>query len=379
LSEQNIANHLHVIIIIIIIIIMSRYHRHRLACFFLSLSFLLSTCCINSAAGIKLSANTWNTLRTNPNPVPSIEELESTTTFEEIDSILNRFDASLGGGTIIQGYRPEAGWLWKQWFGTVLVHSAPTALFNMCCALLFCLACRFWTHRDLNVFTTLPTASQHPLLERLLIIDKIWKTLMSLTTFLLTFFVGQAYTFWRTTHDLGRGIQGRFHDIHMLLATHATRDRRTGHYTPEAYTFLMEMQHQLRAFHLLFWASNATRFRVLLTSKGLGRMVERGVLRPDDLDRLQMLDLAPTQAHVAFLESAIVTCSEALCDQRVIRQNKNSHSTDALEKILLEMFCRLRGTYGTVGDMVDGRMPLAYAHFVQILVDSFLFLAPIAQ
>jgi hypothetical protein len=327
---------------------------------------------------MQISAITWKSLRTDPNPAPSIEELESTTTVEEIDAILDRFDASASQATtIIQGYRPEAGWLWKQWLGTVLVHSTPTAFFNMGATLLFCLGCRFWTHGDFNVWTTLPTSTQHPLLERLRVVDKIWKTLMSLTTFLLTFFVGQAYTFWRSTHDLGRGIQGRFNDIHMMLATHATRDRRTGRYTPEAYDFLTEVQQKLRVFHLLYWASSAHRFRVLLTQKGMARMVERGILTSQELDWLESLDLAPTQRFGACLESAIITVSEALCDKKIIRQNR--HGTDALERVLLEMFCRLRGTYGTIGDNVAGRMPLAYAHFVQILVDSFLVLAPIAQ
>ena len=38
----------------------------------------------------------------------------------------------------------------------------------------------------------------------------------------------------------------------------------------------------------------------------------------------------------------------------------------------------LRGTYATIGDKLDGRMPLAYTHIVQILVDVFVWTAPIA-
>jgi len=38
----------------------------------------------------------------------------------------------------------------------------------------------------------------------------------------------------------------------------------------------------------------------------------------------------------------------------------------------------LRGTFAGIGDQLDGRIPLAYAHFVQVLVDSFLLIAPFA-
>ena len=38
----------------------------------------------------------------------------------------------------------------------------------------------------------------------------------------------------------------------------------------------------------------------------------------------------------------------------------------------------MRGTLGGVGDSLDGKIPLAYAHFVQVIVDVFLSLAPFA-
>lgn len=38
----------------------------------------------------------------------------------------------------------------------------------------------------------------------------------------------------------------------------------------------------------------------------------------------------------------------------------------------------LRGTFAGISDQLSGRIPLAYAHFVQVLVDSFLLIAPVA-
>jgi predicted membrane chloride channel (bestrophin family) len=50
----------------------------------------------------------------------------------------------------------------------------------------------------------------------------------------------------------------------------------------------------------------------------------------------------------------------------------------SLREILFDKFLDLRGTIGSVGDLLDGTIPLAYAHFVQLLVDSFLVIAPFA-
>ena len=45
---------------------------------------------------------------------------------------------------------------------------------------------------------------------------------------------------------------------------------------------------------------------------------------------------------------------------------------------LLNQMGDLRNTYASIGDKLAGRMPLAYAHFVQILVDTFVLIAPLA-
>lgn len=120
------------------------------------------------------------------------------------------------------------------------------------------------------------------------------------------------------------------------------------------------------------WASNARRFRVLLTEKGLGRLVARGVITQSEKDTLDRLALPKTQKHVAFLEWVVTSTRTAMKDGVI-------DAGFGFEQLFLEKICVLRGTYGTIGDMVDGRMPLAYAHFVQILVDVFLVCAPLAQ
>jgi len=300
-------------------------------------------------------------------------------------------------GIVIQRFRPYPNWLWRQWFGTVLFHTAGNVIFNMGVALIFCLIIQRRTFGDWNIFHALPSKQSFPRLEA---IDKIWKTLMSLATFLLTFFVGQAYTFWRSIYDQARGAQGRMNDINMLLAANGAAaasmmqslHRKTGstatmspkgtssnkvqYYSDDALTFLNRVAAKMRVCHLLFWAANAPRFRVLLTPRGLDRLVHVGYL-PQAL-KTEVLDathgLGPSEKWCALLESALMDCIHSLHnDQRIHRYS------NALELALQELFCRLRAHLATIPDLVDGRMPLAYAHFVQVLVDLFLMVAPVAQ
>lgn len=307
----------------------------------------------------------------DPNPVPSIDDLEKIVTIEEIDAVLNRVVGS-DGGSIIQRFKPQSKWLWKQYFGTIMFDASKPVIGNMLSALVFCILTRLLTHGDLRVFE-IPNVEDHPFLLRLKLVEIIWKTLMSLTTFLLTFFVGQAYSFWRSVHDYGRGIQGRLNDLNLLLATHASRQP-NGEYTPESKQFLDTMATKLRVFHLLFWASNTKRFRILLTNKGMEQMVLRGYIPAEEKQRLDQMGIAPTQRLWAVFESAIMTAQDGLRQRQII-----SHQSEPLERTLLEQFLRLRGTAASIPDLVDGRMPLAYAHFVQVLVDAFLVTAPIAQ
>ena len=336
----------------------------------------------------------WYRRIKDPHPFIALEELEASAPQQEIDQLVNQVVGS-EPGIVIQRFRPYPNWLWRQWFGTVLFHTAGNVVLNMGVALIFCLIIQRRTFGNWNIFDTLPAQLSFPRLEA---IDKIWKTLMSLATFLLTFFVGQAYTFWRSIYDQARGAQGRMNDINMLLAANgagaaATAARAKGstsrnnrgnrnnnsnkeYYSDEALAFLNRVAAKMRVCHLLFWAANAPRFRVLLTPRGLARLVQVGylpmVLKTEVLDATH--GLGPTEKWCAMLESALMDCTHSLHDPRTIHR----YST-ALELALQELFCRLRAHLATIPDLVDGRMPLAYAHFVQILVDLFLMVAPVAQ
>ena len=252
------------------------------------------------------------------------------------------------GGIIIQQYKPQGDWLWTQFYGTVIYSAWPRALLNMAWTTAFCVLVRYKTHGDFNVFH-LDNVGNHELISTFVIVEKMWSVLMSLTTFLLTFFVSQSWAFWKSFIDVSRGIQGRFNSIQMHLASHAARDE-SGRYTPEAEAFLRDMAQRLKLFHTLYWASQALRFYCLLTEKGWDGMVARGLVTQEERMRLKSLNkLTPTQKHNGVFQSMLVASRNGIRDRKVCVES------GLLEDRVLSEFGSLRGTSGTISDLVAGR------------------------
>jgi len=302
-------------------------------------------------------------------PSATVDDLEQTETDEQIDFAIDSF-TGVKSGNIIRPYNPRRSWLWRCWHGTVLPHGLFITVVNMLISLGLVIALRKITARSGSVWALgLKPDVSHPIIARLAVFDKVWQYQMTLTSIAISFFVGQAYSFWRNMYSLGRKIQGRLNDIHLLLATNASRDSR-GSYTTEARELLEDVGQFSRVFHALLWASMSRQYRVLLTNRGMSRMVRRGVLTSRQKETLQGLDLPITQRFNAPLEWMMIRWRKGIEDGTL--------KGGGTEFNLLSMATTLRGTYATIGDEVDGRMPLAYAHFVQLLTDCFLFLAPLA-
>lgn len=294
---------------------------------------------------------------------------------------------------IIQRYAPQATWLWRQWYGTVLHATFASMVINMVYAAIFCLV----MGKVLGDPGQAAAVSTTFLKQELAKIGTMWQTLLGLTNFLVTFFASQAFTFWRSFMSTGRSVQGRISDISMLLATHAARDggavdnsnKKMGggsstlsssfspSYTLDAQVFLQLLAHKLRLVHILAWAGAAKRFRILLTRKGMDRMVERGLLLDQERDQLLSLHVSPTNLWIHMLESAMMDCQEAIRDPKIV--NRAYVSSSVLERSLVENFLTLRGLLSSLPNMVSDRMPLAYVHFTQLLVDIFLVVSPIAR
>ena len=69
----------------------------------------------------------------------------------------------------------------------------------------------------------------------------MWGYLLTMCTFVNSFFLSQAYGFWLATKGNVRKGQGRLNDLGMLIACHALRDGPTGGYTPASRELLEDI------------------------------------------------------------------------------------------------------------------------------------------
>jgi len=248
---------------------------------------------------------------------------ESLVTMQQIDEAINQVSGTkaLYGGDIILPYKPERLWLWRQYSGTVLKISLNSTSLNMLvCVLVIvyaeystgCPSCsnvQNWLTEG-SAVTIVPDKTI-PFVQRLSVIKLIWSYQLSLTTFVLTFFLNQSYTFWKKVYGLARSIQGRLNDLHLLAATNVQRNE-DGTYTMEAIEFLDDVGQYSRVYHVLMWASIAKRFAVLNTPEGLERMESRGLITSKQFEALQDLDLPNDQLHSACLEWIMVRVNRGM-------------------------------------------------------------------
>ena len=169
----------------------------------------------------------------------------------------------------------------------------------------------------------LPPDATNPFIAKLHMVHKIWSYQQGLTTFILTFFLNQAFGFWREIYDIGRRIQGRLNDFNVILAATAARTK-DGSYTAQAESLLDDVGQHSRLFHALLWAANARRFRVLGTPRGLERMASRGLMTSKQLDVLRNLDLPEDQKHSACLQWMMIRTDRSIQDGSLV-SGKTTH------------------------------------------------------
>ena len=286
---------------------------------------------------------------------------------DKISGVKTRYE----GGTIIRQYDPNTLWLWKQWKGTVVSHAWKGTLLNMALSLALCSYVRCCiTSPPTWAVTSTPDVSSHPFLGKLNLFSKVWKYVMSLTTFILTFFLSQAYGLWREMYSSARRIQGRLHDVGMLCAACAKRNKKDGSYEDDSNRVLDEIASMQRLMGAFCWAKFSKPFQVLVTPRGLSRMMSRGLLTRTQFQALSMLDPG-VGIHNALVGWLTTRCVRAFHKGELLK-------SEATEQVLYSKLCELRGTAAGISDILDGRMPLAYVHFVQVLVDTFLLAAPFA-
>jgi hypothetical protein len=140
-------------------------------------------------------------------------------------------------------------------------------------------------------------------------------------------------------------------------------------YTEPAKEVLELMGRYTRVFNLLTYASFTGSHRPLLTPQGMRRMVDRGILTESERLILSDVQLPVTQRHNAILLWMMRLFEDA-------RQSGHLEGSSGFEQQFLEKCHVIRAQYGSIGDELQGRMPLAYAHIVQVLVDVILWMYP---
>ena len=148
----------------------------------------------------------------------------------------------------------------------------------------------------------------------------------------------------------------------------------------EAQRLLLEIARLQRLWHLLFWASQVRPAKgdeldgslsELLTDEGMQQLVSRGAITAAEHASLVTLR-SPKEFHCAVLSWLLSIILEGRRTELLIGPSSPHESK------LVDHCLNLRETSEIIPRELTTRMPLAYVHVVQVLVDTLLVLAPFA-
>lgn len=284
--------------------------------------------------------------------------IEQASTQSLLDDLIDESVRTSARRPIMLQFDPSSGWIWKRWKGTIFSETWDSCVSKMMYACIVFFVCK-----------TFPGIK-----DSLSGFNILWGQLLSVTTFTLTFFVNQSYALWRKCYELSRRLQGRLHDIDLALAVHAARKAPSSPSEPSTYTagsrqILELVSRYVRLFNVLTYASFTRSHRPILTPRGMRRLVERGLMTSQERQVLVDAEIPATQRHNAVLLWIFRTYIEG-------REAGHFLGGAGFENQLMEKVHVTRGQYGAIGDELQGRMPLAYAHIVQVLVDLILWMYP---
>jgi hypothetical protein len=263
---------------------------------------------------------------------------------------------------IIKQWLPTRRSIWHRYGGTVLQTALWPSLFLSLFSAALCLFC---SKADMMGLGTPFSAKFVTATERL---DKMWHMHFSILSFFSAFFLNAAKGYFDATLSATRSIQGRLNDLNLLATSHACRDA-DGTMTPEAAAIVVQLSRYVRVLSILFYSSVSRRYANLLTTEGLLGLERRELLTQDERELLQ--DLTPKTRYTAVF-TWIVSAFTCGCEKEHFRMPSNCHF------LVIGKMAELRGSCGTITDLLDARCPLSYVHFIQLLVDSFLILTPFA-
>ena len=330
---------------------------------------------------------------------------------EELDRLIDDVTKPKASTLIVRPYDPEGAWLWTQWSGSLLQLTRWKVLGLAALAGANCAVVNNALQADWPLFA-MPGPSldamiaSEPLVARLESLSTVWEYELTLCTFVVTFFLNQAWQFRSSLYETLRTIQGCCQDICLLASLHVQREPqeeegagttaegaltlRGSGYTAAAEALLEDIGRYTRVAHVLFWSARGAaapdyivsqssqdrrvdqvaRFGPLVSTEGLRRLMERGELSAHELATLRATGLAESEYCYVLLEWIGLRLIEA-DEAGLMRGNSGQY-------MMLSKLTTLRGAYFAIGDALDFRMSLAYVQFVQTLVDILVFVAPFA-
>ena len=249
----------------------------------------------------------------------------------KIDHVIDKISGvkTRYGGDIIRQFKPNRRWLWGQWHGTIFQQAWKTAVAFMLVSACFVAAVRSLCHPTWAL-GQIPDPN-FPFVSKLAPLANLWQYLMTISTFILTFFLSQAYTLWRNMYDNTRKIQGRINDIGLLVASAVERDDE-GKFTKRGEDLLDDIANYTCLFHVFCWAKYSKKFQVLSTSRGMSRMLSRGIMSRTEYSTLTSLRSSNHGTQYACLSWILVKCQTAMKDKTL----PNDH---ALREVLFQKIC----------------------------------------
>uniref|UniRef100_A0A7S3P3A4 Uncharacterized protein n=1 Tax=Amphora coffeiformis TaxID=265554 RepID=A0A7S3P3A4_9STRA len=297
------------------------------------------------------------------------EIMEQISTQDVLDRILDESLRTSARKPIMIQFDPSSRAIWRHWRGTVFQETWRSAIRHaVWAAIVYFLFVR--CPRVKSVFGGF---------------NIIWAQILGVTTFTLTFFVNQSYSIWCRILGICRNLQGRLNDYLMAAAGLAQRNediqpksatmptlRRTStasQYTETSIKLLRVQARYVRLFSILLYASLTRSHRPLLTPQGLRRMVARGLMTEEERAIIKQAAVPANTRHNVVLMWLFRTHLQG-CKAGIIEGGAG------LEVQLIRRVQEIRGLANGMESVLKGRMPFAYAHIVQVLVDATLWLYP---
>jgi len=285
--------------------------------------------------------------------------IETISTQDLIDNILDECLRMSARRPIMRQFDPASKSIWKQWKGTVVAETWQSGLRHV-----------IWAMGVYLVF------KQHPTISKGFVgFNRIWGEVLAVTTFTLTFFVNESYSCWRTCLNICYTLQARMNDFSIAMAgcakrTEPTDPEGTSTFTPASRKTLLVLSRYIRLFNILCYASFTRSHRPLLTRQGMRRLVARGLMTEKEQTILTNSNIAATSRHNAVLMWMFRTALDA-------RKAGHFDGETGFEHNVLVRIQEIRGQGNYMECILKGRMPFAYAHIVQVLVDAVLWSYPV--